>query len=107
MSESLQSQITAISRHISNKQTTELTNAATQIQQLKQQTQQQFHLIELAFGSAGQTANMLQTFQSSRNIAPPAGSVVSLMVGSSDGQALPVANVAPIIGAGHTVSTKA
>ena len=76
VSESLQSQITAISRHISNKQTTELTNAATQIQQLKQQTQQQFHLIELAFGNAGQTANMLQTFQSSRNIAPPAGSVV-------------------------------
>jgi hypothetical protein len=111
ISQALEGQLTAISNQISNKQFSELTSAATQITKLKQQSQERFHLIELAFANTGESANMLQAFQNSQNIAPPPGSVVSLMVGSSSGQSLPVANVSPIappvVGSKSKVSTTA
>jgi hypothetical protein len=94
--QTLQSQISAIGDLISQEQTSVLTDAATQIDKLKHQTQEQFHLIELAFGSVGNVANMLQGFQTANNIAPPPGSVVSLLVGQSGGPTLAVGQLTPV-----------
>jgi hypothetical protein len=104
ISQSFQGQISAISDKISNKQIAGLTAAATQVQKLNQQAKTEFHLIELQFGNAAQTGSILSNAQNANNIAPPPGSVISLLVGNSSGVALPVANL-PLLGS--NVSTSA
>jgi hypothetical protein len=110
VSQALQGQISDLARQVSNKQTTEIGNAADQISKLKQQTQTEFHLVELAFGSVGQTAGVLTSVQNAANsLAPPPGSILSLLVGSSTGPTLGVANLSPIAPptVGSKVSTQA
>ena len=104
ISQSFQGQLSAISDQISNKQISGLTAAATQVDKLNQQAKTEFHLIELQFGNVGQTGSILSNAQNANNIAPPPGSVISLLVGNSSGVALPVANL-PLLGS--NVSTSA
>jgi hypothetical protein len=115
-SKALDGRISALSDQISSRQVKELGAAATEITKLKQQTQQRFHLIELAFGNVGQSASILTSVQNATNIAPPPGSIISLLVGPSGGPTLAVANLSPIAAPvtvasgnsrGSTVSTKA
>jgi hypothetical protein len=116
--DALQGQVSAISDQISQLQFNSLSASATQITTLKQQDQQQFHLIELAFGSIGQTANMLTSVENASNAAPPPGSILSLLIGSTGGPTLGIANITssstigtvtstPGSGTGSTVSTSA
>jgi hypothetical protein len=115
--DALQGQVSAISDQISQLQFNALSTSATQITTLKQQDQQQFHLIELAFGSIGQTASMLTSVENA-NAPPPPGSILSLLIGSTGGPTLGIANItsastigtvtsAPASGTGSTVSTTA
>jgi hypothetical protein len=104
ISQSFGGQLSAISDQISNKQNDELTAAATQVDKLNQQAKTEFHLIELQLGNVGQTGSILSNAQNANNIAPPPGSVISLLVGNSSGAALPVANL-PLLGS--NVSTSA
>lgn len=101
--QALSNQITALNSQISNKQQSQLIAAAAEIAKLKQQTQTQFHLIELAFGNTTQTSSMLASFQTAGNIAPTPGTVVSLLDTQSSSPSLAVANVTPV----STVSTQA
>ena len=93
---SFDSQLSAITDQIDNRQINELGSAATQISQLKQQTQQEFHVIELEFGNVGQTAGILSGYQTSQNTDPPAGSVLSVLVGQSGPPQLLVATLPPV-----------
>jgi hypothetical protein len=112
----LQGQISAISDQISQRQFKQLSTSATEITKLKQQSQQEFHLIELAFSTVGQSASILTSAQNLNNNAPPPGSIISLLVGQSGGPTLGIANItqvaAPVTvpsrsSLGSTVSTKA
>jgi hypothetical protein len=105
ISQSLGTQITAISDQVSNKQTEILTDGAAQVDKLSQQAKTEFHLIELQFGNVSQTGSILSNAQNANNIAPPPGSVISLLVGNSSGAALPVANLPTLLG--NNVSTSA
>jgi hypothetical protein len=105
--DALDGQISAISDQISQLQFKELSNASTEIAKLKQQTQQRFHLIELAFGSVGQSASVLTSVQNTNNIAPPPGSIISLLVGPSSTLSLAVGNLTTASLPGSTVSTTA
>jgi hypothetical protein len=110
--QALQGQISAISDQISQRQFTELTKSATEITKLKQQSQQQFHLIELAFSTVGQSASILTSAQNLNNNAPPPGSIISLLVGQSGGPTLGIANITPVaapvtVASGSSVSTTA
>jgi hypothetical protein len=105
ISQSLGTQITAISDQISNKQIAILTDGAAQVDKLNQQAKTDFHLIELQFGNVPQTGSILSNAQNANNIAPPPGSVISLLVGNSSGAALPVANLPSLLG--NSVSTSA
>jgi hypothetical protein len=105
ISQSLGTQITAISDQISNKQTAILTDGAAQVDKLNQQAKTEFHLIELQFGNVPQTGSILSSAQNANNIAPPPGSVISLLVGNNSGAALPVANLPTLLG--NNVSTSA
>ncbi|HUH84463.1 MAG TPA: hypothetical protein VLX85_07620 [Stellaceae bacterium] len=92
--QALQGQISNINNEVDTAQTGVLATDAQQIAKLKQQEQEQFHLIELALGSVGTTTTMIQSFETSGNTAPPPGSVISIMLGSSAGEpTLPVANI--------------
>jgi hypothetical protein len=105
ISQSLETQLTAISDQISNKQTAILTDGAAEVDKLNQQAKTQFHLIELQFGNVPQTGSILSNAQNANNIAPPPGSVISLLVGNNSGGALPVANLPTLLG--NNVSTSA
>jgi hypothetical protein len=111
--DALNSQISAINDQVDQRQTNVLTDDATKVANLKQQEQEQFHVIELAFSDVGEAANMMLNYQSSTNIAPPAGSIISVLVGASDPPSLAVGNLAPATApvavpvAGSTVSTTA
>jgi hypothetical protein len=91
----LDTRISSLDNQIEADQIGVLTTDAQQIATLKQQEQEQFHVIELAFGSVGNTANMLAAFQSSRNISPPAGTILSVLVGASGGPSLLTAEISP------------
>ena len=105
ISQSLGTQITAISDQISNKQIAILTDGAAQVDKLSQQAKTEFHLIELQFGNVPQTGSILSSAQNANNIAPPPGSVISLLVGNNSGAALPSANLPTLLG--NNVSTSA
>ena len=75
------------------------------VDKLSQQAKTEFHLIELQFGNVPQTGSILSSAQNANNIAPPPGSVISLLVGNSSGSALPVANLPSLLG--NNVSTSA
>jgi hypothetical protein len=93
----LQGQLSAISDQISQRQFHQLSDSALEIAKLKQHTQQQFHLIELAFGSVGKSASILTSIQNANNTAPSPGSIVSLLVGPPTGGAtLAIGNVVPV-----------
>lgn len=92
---SLDTQITNINNRVNDAETNVLTNDAQQIATLKQQEQEQFHVIQLAFGSVGNTANMLAAFQTSASIAPTAGTILSVLVGSSGPPQLLTAAITP------------
>jgi hypothetical protein len=94
--QAITNQITALNTQISNKQQSQLTAAAAEIDKLKKQTQTQYHLIELAFGNVTQASSILSSFQTSGNNAPTPGSVVSLLDTQSGSPGLAVANVAPV-----------
>jgi hypothetical protein len=104
ISQSLDGQISAINDQVNNKQTALIADDAVQVQKLNQQAKTEFHLIELQFGKVGQAGSIISSAQNANNIAPPPGSVISLLVGNSSGTALPVANL-PILGS--NVSTSA
>jgi hypothetical protein len=112
----LQGQLSAISDQISQRQFHQLGDAALEIAKLKQRTQQQFHVIELAFGGVGQSASILTSIQKANDTAPSPGSIVSLLVGSTGGPTLAIGNVVPVAAPvtvpsassrGSTVSTSA
>jgi len=105
ISQSLEIQITAISDQISSKQAEILTDGAAQVDKLNQQAKTEFHLIELQFGNIPQTGSILSSAQNAHNIAPPPGSVISLLVGNNSGAALPIANLPTLLG--NNVSTSA
>jgi hypothetical protein len=92
-SRALQGQISALSNQISQRQFNQLSISATEIAKLKQQSQQQFHLIELEFGTVGQSASILASTQTST--APAPGSIISLLVGQRT-PTLSIANVTPV-----------
>lgn len=91
--QSLQGQISNINNQVDADQTGVLATDAQQIATLKQHEQEQFHLLELALGSVGSATTMIQNFETSGNIAPPLGSVISIMLGSSGEPTLGIANV--------------
>jgi hypothetical protein len=101
--QSLQTQLTGVTTQISNKQITELGQAADEISKLKQKTQEQFHVIELAFGNVGQSAGILSGYQTSQNIDPTPGTVISVLVGQKGPPQLLVATLPPV--AAPAVST--
>lgn len=101
--QSLQSRISQINDQVNADQTGLLATDAQQIATLKQNEQEQFHLIELDFGNVGETTGMLQSYETSGSIAPPPGSILSLIVGANGSEpTLPVANITT-----STVSTEA
>jgi len=104
--QALEGQISAISHQISQRQFAVLSTGATEIVKLKQQSQEQFHLFELAFSKVGQSASILTSVQNALNLAPPPGSIVSLLVGSTGGLTLGVGNLTTGT-IGSTISTKA
>ena len=61
ISQLIDSQVADLNDQVSSRQQSEVTDAANQITQLKQQTQTQFHLMELAFGSIAQPASVLDS----------------------------------------------
>ena len=98
----LSGQITQLQNQISARQNTEIVQAAAKIQTLQRQTQTEFHLIELSFGSISQLTNIFTAAAIANNTAPPPGTVISLLVGQSTGAVLPSANIsvpAPTVGA--------
>ncbi len=105
ISQSFGTQITGISDQINNKQTAILTDGAAQVAKLNQQAKTEFHLIELQFGDVPQTGSILSSAQNAHNIAPPPGSVISVLVGNNSGSALAVANLPTLLG--NNVSTSA
>jgi hypothetical protein len=105
INQSIDAQLTAITDQIDSKQLTELGQAADQISKLKQQEQEQFHVIELAFSTVGQSAGILSGYQTSQNIDPPAGSIISVLVGQKGPPQLMVATLPPV--APPTVGSKA
>jgi len=90
--QSLQGQISGIDAQVSADQTNLLATDAQQIANLKQQEQEQFHLIELAFGNSGDIASMMQNFETSASTAPATGSVLSILDSSGSDATLPLAN---------------
>lgn len=105
--QALQGQISNINDQVSTDQDGVLATDAQQISTLKQQEQEQFHLIELALGSVGANTTMIQNFETSGNTAPAPGSIVSLLVdeNTSTEPTLPIANVTT--SSTSTVSTTA
>src|SRR5262249_2036453 len=98
----LSGQITQLQSQISARQNTEIVQAAGKIQTLQQQTQTEFHLIELSFGSISQLTNIFTAAAVANNTAPPPGTAISRLAGQSPGAVLPSANIsvpAPTIGA--------
>jgi len=95
VTQSLETQLTEVNRQIANRQNTDIIEAAGEIAKLKQQTQTQFHLIELSFGKIAQSAGILTSIQNANNILPPPGSIVSVLVGDSNGGSLFVSNLPP------------
>ena len=98
----LSGQITQIQSQITQRQNTEIVQAAGKIQTLQQQTQTEFHLIELSFGNIPQLTNIFTAAANANNTAPPPGTVISLLVGQSSGALLPSANIGvptPTVGA--------
>jgi hypothetical protein len=95
--QAIQAQITGLNSQISNDQNSVLSSDAAQIAKLKQQEQEQFHVIELSMGNVGETSSMLASFETSGSTAPPPGSIVSLLVNENTPTepTLSVANVAP------------
>jgi hypothetical protein len=89
----LSGQITQIQSQITARQNTEIVQAAGKIQTLQQQTQTEFHLIELSFGNIPQLTNIFTAAANANNTAPPPGTVISLIVGQSNGAVLPSANI--------------
>jgi hypothetical protein len=79
---------------------------STEIVKLKQQSQEQFHLIELACAKAGQSASVPTSVQNALNLAPPPGTIISVLVGSTQGLSLGVGNLTTG-SIGSTNSTKA
>jgi hypothetical protein len=81
--QALSTQIGALEDQVTSLETSQTTSAVTQIQTLQTQTQTQFHLIELAMGSAGNTGSMLQDFETAQaaNAAATAapGSILNLL----------------------------
>ena len=61
ISQLIDSQVADLNDQVSSRQQSEVTDAANQITHLKQQTQTQFHLMELAFGSIAQPASVLDS----------------------------------------------
>jgi hypothetical protein len=76
------------------------------VSSLKQQSQEQFHLIELAFADAGQSASVLTGVPNALNLAPQPGTNISALVGSTQGLSLGVGNLTTG-SIGSTISTKA
>lgn len=105
ISQSLGTQLTAVSDQVSSKQNAILTDDAAQVDKLNQQAKTDFHLIELQFGNIPQTGSIISNAQNANNIAPPPGSVISVLVGNNSGAALPVANLPTLLG--NNVSTSA
>jgi hypothetical protein len=104
--QALQGQISTISDQITHRQFAVLSTGATAIANLKQRSQEQFHLIELAFANAGQSASILTSVQNALNLAPEPGTIISLLVGSTGGLTLGVGNLTTGT-IGSTISTKA
>lgn len=104
--QALQGQISNINNQVSTDQDGVLATDAQKIATLKQQEQEQFHLIELALGSVGSNTTMIQNFETSGNTAPPPGSIISVMLGSSGEPTLSVANITTL-STTSTVSTTA
>ena len=77
--QALDTQINAIDDQVSKKQQSELANAATQIQQLQQKTQTEFHLIELDFGNTSQNTTMLQQFEAAQAANAAPGSILDVL----------------------------
>jgi hypothetical protein len=81
--QALSTQIGALEDQVTSRETSQTTNAVTQIQTLQTRTQTEFHLIELSMGSAGNTSSMLQDFETAQaaNIAATAapGSILNLL----------------------------
>lgn len=103
----LSGQISQLQSQISDRQNKEIVQAAGKIQTLQTQTQTEFHLIELQFGSIPQVANIFTAAANANNTAPAPGSVISLLVGQSSGALLPSANISvptPTVGA-HAASS--
>lgn len=93
--QALQTQMTAVSNQISDLQQTELTDAATKIANLKQQSQMQFHIIEMNFGNSSNAASILTARQAAAQAAAVSpGTALGIMVGNSGEFTLPIANVA-------------
>jgi hypothetical protein len=107
ISQALQGQVKAISDQVSQRQFNTLSTAAIAISNLKQRSQEQFHLIELAFSTAGQTASILTSVQNATNIAPPPGTILSLLVGSTGPLSLGIGTLTTTGTIGSTISTKA
>jgi hypothetical protein len=63
ISQLIDSQVSALNDQVNSRQQSEVIDAANQIAQLQQQTQMQFHLAELAFGSIAQPASVLDSSQ--------------------------------------------
>jgi hypothetical protein len=104
--QALQGQISAISDHVSQRQFSVLSTGATEIAKLKQQNQERFHLVELAFSNVGQSASILTSVQNALNLAPTPGTIISLLVGSTGNPTLGVANLTTGT-IGSTISTRA
>jgi hypothetical protein len=104
--QALQGQISAISDQSSNRRFAVRSIGSTEIAKLKQQSQGQFHLIELACAQAGQSASVPTSVENALNLAPPPGTIVSVLVGSTQGLSSGVGNLTTG-SIGSTISTKA
>jgi hypothetical protein len=79
VSQALEAQITSLNNQVAAIQAQVMTNSASQIQTLQQQTQTQFHLIELSMGGTNNTSTMLQNFENAQAASNSGGGILSVL----------------------------
>jgi len=91
----IQTQSTAVTTQLNNLQQTELGDAATQIANLKQQAQMQYHIIQMNMGNSTSAGSILTSLQTLANLsAVQPGTTLGILAGTTTGElSLPIANV--------------
>jgi hypothetical protein len=91
---SLQTQISGINTQVVNLQTASQTQISQQTSQIRQQAQEEFHIIEMNLGNAANAGSLITSVQNYRNLAAAQpGTTLALLGGTAGEPSLPVANL--------------